>query len=111
LATAPTSGFASGGDTVRSYQAKRSTERGETSKKEGRMKKRQTMGKMMRDRELRERRALKQQKKDERKLAAVEGGVDGEGNAEDGQGALEDVENDTGAVPSASIPGPEATTT
>jgi hypothetical protein len=37
------------------------------------MKKRQTMGKMMRDRELRERRAMKQQKKDDRKLAAIEG--------------------------------------
>ena len=34
------------------------------------MKKRQTMGKMMRDRELRERRALKQQRKDERSAAS-----------------------------------------
>jgi hypothetical protein len=41
------------------------------------MKKRQTMGKMMRDRELRERRAMKQQKKDERKLAAGEGATEG----------------------------------
>jgi len=37
------------------------------------MKKRQTMGKMMRDRELKERRAMKQQKKDERRLAPPEG--------------------------------------
>jgi hypothetical protein len=37
------------------------------------MKKRQTMGKMMRDRELRERRAMKQQKKDDRKLQAENG--------------------------------------
>ncbi len=52
---------------------------GETPIEEGWMKKRQTMGKMMRDRELRERRAMKQQKKDERKLAAIEGPpVDGE---------------------------------
>ena len=35
-------------------------------------KKRQTMGKMTRERELRERRALKQEKKDERKQAALE---------------------------------------
>lgn len=34
------------------------------------MKKRQTMGKMMRDRELRERRELKQQRKDERRAGA-----------------------------------------
>ena len=36
-------------------------------------KKRQTMGKMTRERELKERRALKQAKKDARKLAAAEG--------------------------------------
>jgi hypothetical protein len=48
-------------------------QRGKTPNEEGWMKKRQTMGKMMRDRELRERRAMKQQKKDERKLAAIEG--------------------------------------
>lgn len=35
-------------------------------------KKRQTMGKMTRERELKERRALKQAKKDARKLAAAE---------------------------------------
>ena len=35
-------------------------------------KKRQTMGKMARERELKERRQLKQEKKDERKLAAAE---------------------------------------
>ena len=39
-------------------------------------KKRQTMGKMTRERELRERRAMKQEKKDGKKLAAAEG-VDG----------------------------------
>jgi hypothetical protein len=71
---------------------KRSPERGDTSKKEGWMKKRQTMGKMMRDRELRERRAMKQQKKDERKLAAAEGdgvveGAEGTEGADDGPGA------------------------
>jgi hypothetical protein len=43
-------------------------------------KKRQTMGKMTRERELKERRALKQAKKDARKLAAAEG-IDTEGNA------------------------------
>ena len=42
-------------------------------------KKRQTMGKMTRERELKERRALKQAKKDARKLAAAEG-IDTEGN-------------------------------
>ncbi len=40
------------------------------------MKKRQTMGKMMRDRELRERRELKQQRKDERRAGA---GVEADG--------------------------------
>ena len=40
-------------------------------------KKRQTMGKMTRERELRERRALKQEKKDGKKLAAAEGLVEG----------------------------------
>jgi hypothetical protein len=40
-------------------------------------KKRQTMGKMTRERELKERRALKQAKKDARKLAAAEGGEPG----------------------------------
>lgn len=40
-------------------------------------KKRQTMGKMTRERELRERRALKQEKKDGKKLAAATEGVDG----------------------------------
>ena len=39
-------------------------------------KKRQTMGKMTRERELRERRAMKQEKKDGKKLAAAEGFVD-----------------------------------
>ena len=40
-------------------------------------KKRQTMGKMNRERELRERRALKQEKKDGKKLAAAsEGSAD-----------------------------------
>ncbi len=55
------------------------------------MKKRQTMGKMMRDRELRERRALKEQRKDEKNLAANEpesepgvGEVSGEAFAEPG---------------------------
>ena len=43
-------------------------------------KKRQTMGKMTRERELKERRALKQAKKDARKLAAAEGGEPGEEN-------------------------------
>jgi hypothetical protein len=46
------------------------------------MKKRQTMGKMMRDRELKERRAMKQQKKDERKLAAGEAEGVSESDAE-----------------------------
>jgi hypothetical protein len=57
------------------------------------MKKRQTMGKMMRDRELRERRVMKQQRKDERKLAAAEGesveaplGDDEAGASETGSG-------------------------
>ena len=36
-------------------------------------KKRQTMGKFTRERELKERRAAKQEKKDSRKLAAAEG--------------------------------------
>lgn len=40
-------------------------------------KKRQTMGKMTRERELRERRALKQEKKDGKKLAAATEAVDG----------------------------------
>ncbi len=40
-------------------------------------KKRQTMGKITRERELRERRALKQEKKDEKKLAAAAENVDG----------------------------------
>jgi hypothetical protein len=43
-------------------------------------KKRQTMGKMTRERELKERRELKKAKKDARKLAAAEG-IDTEGNA------------------------------
>ena len=61
------------------------------------MKKRQTMGKMMRDRELRERRALKQQKKDDRKLAAAEPGSEGfpEG------GGADDVAAEEGADASA----------
>jgi hypothetical protein len=46
-------------------------------------KKRQTMGKMTRERELRERRALKQEKKDGKKLAAAEGTI------ADADGALE----------------------
>ena len=94
-------------DTVRSYQAKRSRERVETSKKEGWMKKRQTMGKMMRDRELRERRAMKQQKKDERKLAAAEG----DGGAEGAEGAGENIESDAGATPLGSSPESEARAT
>ncbi len=40
-------------------------------------KKRQTMGKMTRERELRERRALKQEKKDGKKLAAATETVEG----------------------------------
>jgi hypothetical protein len=40
-------------------------------------KKRQTMGKMTRERELRERRALKQEKKDGKKLAASTEPADG----------------------------------
>jgi hypothetical protein len=40
-------------------------------------KKRQTMGKMTRERELRERRAMKQEKKDGKKLAATMEPVDG----------------------------------
>jgi hypothetical protein len=40
-------------------------------------KKRQTMGKMTRERELRERRAMKQEKKDGKKLAAANEPVDG----------------------------------
>jgi hypothetical protein len=40
-------------------------------------KKRQTMGKMTRERELRERRALKQEKKDGKKLAAAAEVADG----------------------------------
>ncbi|HWB22710.1 MAG TPA: hypothetical protein VG652_07460 [Gaiellaceae bacterium] len=40
-------------------------------------KKRQTMGKMTRERELRERRAMKQEKKDGKKLAAATEPVEG----------------------------------
>ena len=43
-------------------------------------KKRQTMGKMARERELKERRALKQEKKDERKAAAAEGNAEAPDN-------------------------------
>jgi hypothetical protein len=46
-------------------------------------KKRQTMGKMTRERELRERRALKQEKKDGKKLAAATEPVDGVDVAEE----------------------------
>ncbi len=45
-------------------------------------KKRQTMGKMTRERELRERRALKQEKKDGKKLAAATQTVDGVDSAD-----------------------------
>jgi hypothetical protein len=71
------------------------------------MKKRQTMGKMMRDRELRERRAMKQQKKDERKLAAAEGdgivdGAEGTEGADDGPGSVADGSpSETAAEPAA----------
>jgi len=94
------------------------------------MKKRQTMGKMMRDRELRERRALKQQKKDERKLAAAEGDPEGgEGAVENGvvesgavengvvesgvveSGVVENTERLAEGTPSEPIPEPEARTT
>ena len=52
-------------------------------------KKRQTMGKMTRERELKERRALKQEKKDARRAAAAERGAD---NPDDPYGPpLEDV--------------------
>jgi hypothetical protein len=66
------------------------------------MKKRQTMGKMMRDRELRERRAMKQQKKDERKLAAAEGdgaveGAEGEDAALEGPESVADGPSETTA--------------
>ena len=44
-------------------------------------KKRQTMGKMTRERELRERRALKQEKKDGKKLAAEADSVAGPDSA------------------------------
>ena len=56
-------------------------------------KKRQTMGKMTRERELKERRALKQAKKDARKLAAAEGpDVEGEENGTtDGENGTTDV--------------------
>lgn len=46
-------------------------------------KKRQTMGKMTRERELRERRAMKQEKKDGKKLAASMEPVDGVDVAEE----------------------------
>jgi hypothetical protein len=48
-------------------------------------KKRQTMGKMTRERELKERRAMKQAKKDARKLAAAEG-LDTEGHENGAEG-------------------------
>ena len=50
-------------------------------------KKRQTMGKVARERELRERRALKQEKKDGRKLAAAAelAEADGDGDAPPGE--------------------------
>ncbi|MHB8643591.1 MAG: hypothetical protein ACYDA3_11995 [Gaiellaceae bacterium] len=41
-------------------------------------KKRQTMQKVARERDLREKRALKQEKKDARRLAALERGTEGE---------------------------------
>lgn len=46
-------------------------------------KKRQTMGKITRERELRERRALKQEKKDGKKLAAAAESVEGADNVFD----------------------------
>jgi hypothetical protein len=66
------------------------------------MKKRQTMGKMMRDRELRERRALKQQKKDDRKLAAAEPGSEG---FPEGGGADDAAAGDGADVAAAQEPG------
>jgi hypothetical protein len=46
-------------------------------------KKRQTMGKMTRERELKERRALKQEKKDGKKLAAAaDGAIEPDGGLE-----------------------------
>jgi hypothetical protein len=45
-------------------------------------KKRQTMGKMTRERELRERRALKQEKKDGKKLAAEAESIAGDSTLE-----------------------------
>jgi hypothetical protein len=46
-------------------------------------KKRQTMGKMTRERELKERRALKQEKKDGKKLAAAaDGAIEPDGELE-----------------------------
>jgi hypothetical protein len=46
-------------------------------------KKRQTMGKMTRERELKERRALKQEKKDGKKLAAAaDGAIEPDGGIE-----------------------------
>jgi hypothetical protein len=48
-------------------------------------KKRQTMGKMTRERELRERRALKQEKKDGKKLAAEAEAIAGPDSAPEAQ--------------------------
>jgi hypothetical protein len=50
-------------------------------------KKRQTMGKITRERELKERRALKQEKKDARKAAAAEehANPEADADAEDGE--------------------------
>lgn len=57
-------------------------------------KKRQTMAKVARERELKERRALKQEKKDARRAAAADRGAD---NPDDPYGApLEDVPREEG---------------
>jgi hypothetical protein len=54
-------------------------------------KKRQTMGKMTRERELRERRELKQEKKDAKKQAAADGIELPEDNAPREQSAVEEM--------------------
>jgi hypothetical protein len=68
------------------------------------MKKRQTMGKMMRDRELRERRELKQQRKDERRAGAG-AEADGAEPTADGEPTAPTPEGDTQTAERAVPPG------
>ena len=67
-------------------------------------KKRQTMGKMTRERELKERRALKQAKKDARKLAAAEG-LETEGHENGAEGEENDAEGEENDTTTGEEPG------